>query len=293
MTPSPSQLRWTGLFLVAGILLTAGAVVVLMGARLGKAQLALDCEVRSESVSGLSTGGKVLLRGIEIGTITDLGFDPKDPERILVSISVDPNAPIYHDATATMEIFGITGLKYVELSPGTPSTGRVKPGAVLPTRESLTTGILKSLDTVARSSSRVLANLETLTRQTRQDQIDSIMDDFRRTSSDLAGVAHDLRAARLDTQVTAIARRVDQTVRNVDSALIASQPAQAMARIDTAAQNLSNVAKRADLMLGRSQGDIYRSLEDMRNTMKNLSDFSQTIRNNPTALIRSGERGTK
>lgn len=293
MTPSPSQLRWTGLFLVCGIALTIGAIVLLMGARLGKDELALECEVRGESVSGLSTGGKVLLRGIEIGSVTKLGFDPKDPERILVSISVDPDAPIYQDATATMEIFGITGLKYVELVPGTPSTGKAKPGTVLRTRESLTTGILKALDTVARSSTRVLANLETLTRQTRQEQIDSILDDFRRTSSDFAGIAHDLRQARLDTQVTAISRRVDQTVRNVDSALGASRPAQAMARIDTAAQNLSSVAKRADLMLGRSQGDIYRSLEDMRNTMKNLSDFSQTIRNNPAALIRSGERDNK
>ncbi|HNY31205.1 MAG TPA: MlaD family protein [Fibrobacteria bacterium] len=290
MTPTPSQLRWTGLFLVAGILLTVGAVVLLMGSRLGKEELLLQCEVRGESVSGLSTGGKVLLRGIEIGSVTKLGFDPKDPDRILVSISVDPEAPVFQDATATMEIFGITGMKYLELVPGNPASGKVKPGTVLPSRESLTSGILKSLDTVARTSTRVLSNLETLTRKTRQDQVDSIMDDFRRTSGDLAAIARDLRQARLDTQVTAISRQVDQTIRNLDSALAASQPAQAMARIDTAAQNLSTVAKRADLMLGRSQGDIYRSLEDMRSTMRNLSDFSQTIRNNPAALIRSGER---
>lgn len=291
MNPTSAQLRWTGLFLVAGAFLVVAAVVFLMGSRLSREVLPLSCEVRGESVSGLSTGGKVQLRGIEVGRVVSMGFDPKDPERILVGIEVDPAAPVYEDAWATLEIFGITGLKYLELSPGTPAKGRAAPGAVLPTRPSLTTGLLNAMDTIARSSVRVLENLDALTRRDRQDQIDSILADLRRTSGDFAAMAGNLKDARLDSQMTGIAREVTRTVRNIDSAVGASRPAQSMARIDTAAGAMANVARRADLMLGRSQSDIYRSLEDLRSTMRNLADFSQTIRDNPAAVLRSGDKG--
>jgi len=291
LNPTPAQLRWTGLFLVAGALLVVGAVVFLMGSRLSRDVLPLSCEVRGESVSGLSTGGKVELRGIEVGRVVSMEFDPEDPERILVGIEVDPKAPVYKDAWATLEIFGITGLKYLELSPGTPSTGRPEPGTILPTRPSLTTGLLNAMDTIARSSVRVLENLDALTSRDRRGQIDSIVADLRRTSADFATMAGNLKDARLDSQVTSIARQVTKAVHNIDSALGASKPAQSMARIDTAAGAMANVARRADLMLGRSQSDIYRSLEDLRSTMRNLADFSQTIRDNPAAVLRSGDKG--
>lgn len=267
------------------------AVVFLMGSRLSRESLPLSCEVRGESVSGLSTGGKVQLRGIEVGRVVSMGFDPKDPERILVGIEVDPNAPVYKDAWATLEIFGITGLKYLELSPGTPATGRPDPGTVLPTRPSITTGLLNALDTISRTSVRVLDNLDALTSRQRHGQIDSILADLRRTSGDFATLAGNLKDARLDRQITDIAQEVTKTVRNIDSALVASKPAQSMARIDTAAASMANVARRADLMLGRSQGDIYRTIEDLRTTMRNLADFSQTIRDNPAAVLRSSDKG--
>lgn len=291
MNPTSAQLRWTGLFLVAGSALAVAAATFLMGSRFSREVLPLSCEVLGESVSGLSTGGKVQLRGIEVGRVVSMEFDPGNPERILVGIEVDPKAPVYKDAWATLEIFGITGLKYLELSPGTPAKGRPAPGTVLPTRPSLTTGLLNALDTISRSSMRVMENLEALTKRERQDQIDSILADLRRTSGDFAAMAGNLKDARLDSQMTNIAREVTKTVRNIDSAVGASKPAQSMARIDTAAGAMANVARRAELMLGRSQGDIYRTIEDLRATMRNLADFSQTIRDNPAAVLRSGDKG--
>lgn len=294
MNPSPSQMRWSGLFLVAGLALVVVAVVFLLGSRLSRKTLSLECAVRGESVSGLTAGGKVLLRGIEIGRIVSMGFDPKDPERILIGIEIDPDAPVYRDATATLEIFGITGLKYLELVPGSPASGRIEAGSVVGVRPSLTTSLLNSLDTIARSSTRVLDNLDQLTRKESRGRIDSILKDLQTTSGDFAAMAGQMRAARLDSQLTRVSSQIQTTIHRIDSTIAGSRPDLAIARIDTAAAALTSVSKRADLMLGRSQGDIYRTLEDLRTTMRNLSDFSQSIRDNPSALIRSGgEKGDK
>lgn len=293
MNPTPSQLRWTGIFLVGGLVLSILCVVYLMGSRLSRESLPLSCAVSGESVSGVSTGGKVLLRGIEIGSIVSLSFDPTDPQRILVGIEIDPDAPVYKDATATLEIFGITGLKYLELVPGTPDSGKVLAGAVIPIRQSLMTGLLTTLDTVARTSARVLENLDHLTRRETQGQIDSILADLSRSARSFAEMADGLKAAKLDSQATRVAHEVEGMVRRIDSTVTAGRPDVAIQRIDSAAASLSSVARRADLMLSRSQGDIYRSLENLRTTMRNLTDFSQTIRDNPAALLRNGNGGDK
>ncbi len=292
MNPSPSQLRWTGIFLASGIALVVTTLFFLLGARLNQHRLALVCEVRGESVSGLSTGGKVLLRGIEVGNITSLDFDKRDPERIFVGIEIDPGSPVYKDAAATLEIFGITGLKYLELSPGSVKAGLATAGTVLKIIPSRTAMILNMLDTVARTSARVMANLEKITSDSRQKQIDSIVQDLHQTSSDFAGMAKGLQGLHLDNRIAQVTDHVESAVRKIDSTITVIEPAKTLARIDTAASAFSSAAKRADLMLGRSQSDVYHSLEDLSTTLRNLSDFSQTIRDNPASLLRSGDRNS-
>jgi phospholipid/cholesterol/gamma-HCH transport system substrate-binding protein len=290
VNPSPSQLRQTGLFLAGGCLLVVAVMAVLLGSRLSRGRIPLVCEVRGESISGLSNGAKVQLRGIEVGLITSLGFDPKDPERILVGIDVDRSAPVYKDATATLEIQGITGLKYMELIPGSPSRGLATPGTVIVVNPSMTDRIVDKLDTVAHASAKVLQNLDSLTGTARQAQVDTILMDLRRTSRDLAAMSGGFRAMQLDKRISSVVGHVESATSRIDSTLKVIQPARTMARIDTATIALSAAARRADLMLGRSQGDIYRTLEDLSITMRNLSDFSQSIRDNPGALLRSGDK---
>jgi len=290
MNPTPSQMRWTGIFLISGIVLTIFATAVLLGTRLSRSTLPLVCSLRGESVSGLSSGSKVLLRGIQVGSVTTMGFDDSDPQLILVGIEIDPKAPVYRNATATLEIFGITGLRYLELVPGDPDRGAALPNSVIEIRPSLTSTILKSIDTVTRTSASVLANLDSLTRPSRVRQIDSILFDLRSTTRDFAVLSHDFRAAQLDRKLSTLGDQAANTVRRIDSVITEIEPARSMARLDSATIAVSNLARRTDLMLSRSQGDFYHALEDISTTMRNLSDFSLTIRNNPATLLRSGER---
>ena len=290
MNPSKSQLRWTGLFLLGGVVLIAVSVVFLAGSRLSRQKLSLSCEIRGESVSGLATGSKVSLRGIDVGLVEGMRFHPDDPERILVEIEVDPDAPVHRDAWATLEIFGITGLKYLEIAPGTPGSGRIAEGSVIPTRPSQTTRILNSIEEISTTSARVLANLDSLTRIDRQHQVDSILADLRTTTRDFAGISGDLRDARLGQQASKVMASVESIADRVDSTLKATQPGRSLARLDSATTAVSGVARRADRMLARSQGDLYRSLEDLSASMKNLSEFSQSIRDNPASLLRQKDK---
>ena len=54
-----------------------------------------------------------------MGRITDLQFDPNDPQSVIVTLQVQPNLNIREDSVASIESQGLTGGTYVEISGGT------------------------------------------------------------------------------------------------------------------------------------------------------------------------------
>jgi len=73
----------------------------------------------SGSVTGLQVDGTVRYRGIAVGRVLDIRIDPDNFERIRVTIEVGKDTPVVADTKATLELQGITGGVYVQLSEGT------------------------------------------------------------------------------------------------------------------------------------------------------------------------------
>ena len=73
------------------------------------------------AVTGLGKGTITRYNGIEVGRVTNLEFDPTDPQRVIVTMQVQPNLNIRDDSTASIESQGLTGGTYVEISGGTSS----------------------------------------------------------------------------------------------------------------------------------------------------------------------------
>ena len=73
----------------------------------------------SEPVSGLTNGAGVLFNGKRVGTVTDLTFDSKDPNKLLVTITVEVGTPIHTDTAVDITFQGITGSPAIMLRGGT------------------------------------------------------------------------------------------------------------------------------------------------------------------------------
>lgn len=74
-----------------------------------------------ESVSGLSKDSGVKLKGVDVGTVSDIRVNPKNIEEVEITLKITKGIPIKEDMQGTISMFGLTGLSYVEIEGGTNS----------------------------------------------------------------------------------------------------------------------------------------------------------------------------
>jgi phospholipid/cholesterol/gamma-HCH transport system substrate-binding protein len=73
----------------------------------------------NEPAIGLTNGAPVLFNGIRVGSITALHLNKDQPQRVTVTIAVDPNTPVRSDTQAGITNIGLTGAPAISLKGGT------------------------------------------------------------------------------------------------------------------------------------------------------------------------------
>ncbi|MFT3801887.1 MAG: MlaD family protein [Burkholderiaceae bacterium] len=68
-----------------------------------------------QTVTGLQPKASVRYKGVTVGSVESIGFDPAEPGQVLIRIRVDRNAPLSRRTFATLGYQGVTGLAYVDL----------------------------------------------------------------------------------------------------------------------------------------------------------------------------------
>src|SRR5579871_2155036 len=154
-------------------------------------------------VTGLGKGTVTRYNGIDVGRITALEFDPNVPDRVIVTLQVQPGLNIREDSVASIDSQGLTGGTFVEISGGTAKSPLLtaKPGQkypVIATKQS-------TLQQLEQSAPEVVAKLNV----TASRANDLLNDENRRA------VAHIL--ASLDETTATVARRsadIDAIIKN-------------------------------------------------------------------------------
>lgn len=143
--------------------------------------------VSRHGVGGLNLKAPVKLRGVEVGHVEGIGFDPGDARQILVDIAVDAAAPVSSNAYAQLGLQGVTGLSFVALEEADAQAPlkRAEPGARIALRPTL-------LDRLAESGTGLVAGFaETATR------LNAVLSDDNR--AELSQALVQLRQAAGDT----------------------------------------------------------------------------------------------
>ncbi|MFT4183971.1 MAG: MlaD family protein [Rhizobium sp.] len=132
------------------------------------------------SANGLSVGSPVRFNGIQVGSVQGLSIDADDPNYSLAFTEVRADAPVYTSTRAILEIQGLTGAAYIELSGGRNGDENI---------------LKRSLDTGKRAV--LLADQSSVTNLL--NTADKILNRANDTIGDIQGFVSDARAPLTDT----------------------------------------------------------------------------------------------
>ena len=184
------------------------------------------------SVTGLKEGSPVRYRGILVGTVSEIDIDPDNVERVRVKVSLDAGTLIKSDAVASLEMFGLTGNAYVQITGGSREapliarTGDAIP--VIPSRASGLAEVFESAPRLAHQLTEIGDRLTRLISPENERRISASLDNLHEMSASLAGSARDVSdtmamvktsATHLDGLMTDLRKQSDAVVGNVNGTL--------------------------------------------------------------------------
>ncbi|WP_454719603.1 MULTISPECIES: MlaD family protein [Cupriavidus] len=193
--------------------------------------------ITRSTVNGLGPQADVKYRGLDVGKVDSIRFDPAVPGQIIVRVSVDRNTPITTTTYATLSFQGVTGIGYVQLD-DTATQNSGQPSPHLPTsaksvaRITMRAGFFEELE---KRGDSLLTQLETVMDSlgdmfqpnNRRDLMEAIRS-VRTTANDYSRLAHAIEpAVRQLPQVTenlnatlASTRRLTQELASPDGTVL-------------------------------------------------------------------------
>jgi phospholipid/cholesterol/gamma-HCH transport system substrate-binding protein len=289
-----------GLFTV---LLTAALIAAVIWIR-GE-PIALDRYVLHTrgSVSGLNTQAAVRYRGVEVGKVESIQFDPADTRTILVGIAVRSGTPLTVGTYAELAAQGITGLSYVQLNddgrsamlrdPADPAQARIalKPSfleRVSGSGEQLvakTADLAERLETWLSEDNRrqllqTLASLEAAARAASE-----VASSIRTAANALPPLAQQASvtlngANALIGETRALAVQLGERVQTLDRVAASAE------RIGAAVEQLSAGAGALTANAGtETLPRIHQTLEEVRRSSRALERLLDDLRAQPSSLV--------
>ena len=156
--------------------------------------------VFNEAVTGLSRGGLVQYNGIKVGEVTALSLAKDDPRKVVARISVDANTPIKLDTRAKLGLMGVTGVAFIQLSGGSPTSPPLKPTREnpvpqIPSEESALSKLLASGSDIVTSANDLLVRANEVLSQENVDRISTTLQNLQNVTGTVSEQREDLGVA--------------------------------------------------------------------------------------------------
>lgn len=133
------------------------------------------------SANGLSVGSPVRFNGIQVGSVQGLSIDADDPNYSLAFTQVRADAPVYTSTKAILEIQGLTGAAYIELSGGRNSDENILKRsidtgkrAVLLADQSSVTNLLTTADKILNRANDTIGDIQGFVSDSRGPLTDTV-----------------------------------------------------------------------------------------------------------------------
>ncbi|SRR5579875_56739 len=292
--------------LIGAFTLVVVAAVVLFALWLAKTSISRQYHyydiVFSEAVTGLSKGSAVQYNGIQVGEVSQLKLDPRDPRKVIAQIQVAADTPVKTDTRAKLGLLGLTGVAFVQLSGGAPSSPLLlptpdNPEPQIPAESSALTKLLSSGSDVVTTLNGILDRLSRILSQENADRISETLQNLDQTTAAIAAERQDIRD--LIKQTSMASRQLNATLASVDS-LVSGPGRQTLERTQTTLASLQHTSQTLDQLLQENRGNLQSGLQgvgqigptlrELRSTLRDLHSLTSKLQGNPAGYLLGREQ---
>jgi len=252
-------------------------------------------------VSGLSRGAQVQLNGIAFGEITGIRLDPQDSNRVITDIQLQHNTPVREDSTAQAVTQGITGVKFIQISPGSPDrpllrkVSRDRP-PIIASRRSRMEDLVADLPHITKNAASALAQLNRLLSDQNIATISQSLGDVGMFTAQLRERKQTF--ASIDATFAKLERAANELERTTAAARIAigDKDQGALAQLTATLTSFRGTLDNAQKLLGRMDGpanelgtttvpNLNATLVSIQQAADSIERLTSDIRHDPRATV--------
>ena len=242
-----------------------------------------------EAVSGLNPESTVFYRGIAVGKVINIQFDPNDLGIILIRIEVDKNIQFTRGVFATLRLKGVTGLTQIQLLDSGKLPVALLPGddplSRIPLVPSMTDQLMASGEEILHKADHLLAQLSSLLNDDNTKNIGDILDNLQKLTGKLSDLQN--RVDKALVGIPALTADTQKTLIHINTLAVDLQ------ELTRDVQNLS--IKTGNLVdTGETVGNrlmqttlpkINKLLTELHGAAQQVKRTATMLDNNPQALL--------
>lgn len=237
--------------------------------------------ISQESVTGLNLQASVYYRGVNIGKVNRIFFDPEDMNQILIDIVIDGSIQLPHNIYAQLGYQGITGLAYIQLRNDTEISKEILPEeARIYMRPSLLDEVTGRGQNILNDVNELVLQMKSLLNDDNQQQISSILGNIEKATRNFDGIASGLQPllesmTRLTSESSVLASHLDGLLSEINQSMRSvNQQGGIIDSLSTSAQEMATTIP-----------ELRRVSNGLVRNSQNLDQVLQQLEENPQMLI--------
>ena len=247
------------------------------------------------SVPGLNPQAAVRYRGLDVGRVDKIIFDPAAPGQILIRISIKPDTPVTQSTYATLGYQGVTGIAYVQLDDDGSKPVRVVSSKQQVAHIELRPSLFDNLQTkglaILEQTEALTKRFNTLLDPANQKAMLAAFDNVSRAATAIEAIPRQLEptlaklpALTAQTQqtlasVSVLSKNASQLTGNLNQiATSLTVPGGPLNTFTTSAERIGSVANQIEL-------DILPLAHDTQSTLRNLNRTLDTFNQRPQSIL--------
>ena len=237
--------------------------------------------VTKESVSGLNPQSAVHYRGVNIGKVENIEFDPNNLRQILVHILIDENVVLSKSVYAQLGYQGVTGLAYIQLNDADGiENGQLPPDAYIPMRRSLLDEVTGSGQDLLSNVNQLVLKMHQLLDDHNQTHVSKILRNIEKATRNFDDISGHLQPVlksftELTIESATLVRRLDQLLGEIN--LAAAKANQKEGIFDSLSQSAQELATTIP--------ELHKVSNSIARNSNNLDRVLQQLEENPQSLI--------